>query len=135
MPSPWDAVPDWLNDPAAREFFPDLVAELRDRGRLGQATRYQVGWFCQFLAVFVRATEAVNKRDGLVDEFYGKGEDPAIAMRLPSAEYKVLTNALTQLRRLTKELGLNESASVGTRQEPRERLRSALGQLEAVSHN
>ena len=124
--------PNWLRCDDARSFFPDVVEELRARGRLGYATVYRVAWFCQVLVLYLRAAEACNRPDGLVDEFLGKGEGADVAMRLPSAEYKILSNALTQLRRLTKELGLDEPTATET---GRERLRSSLERAKAIVLN
>lgn len=130
----WSSPPAWMQGAGPREFWADVVEELRGRGRLAIVTRYQVAWFCQVLSIYVRAHERVAMAGGLVDEFAGKDPD-VIAMRLPSAEAKVYFTALTQLRKLTKELGLNELSPAGSAGTPRDRLRSALEQVAAGGFN
>lgn len=140
MPQDWTTPPGWMTGNGAISFWPEIVAELEERGRLRAATRMQVAWFCQLLAVYVRAHQRVLSPDGLVDEFYAKGDDERLAMRLPSAEVKVYFTALAQLRKLTKELGLNDiplapPGRPAAGSSARDQLRHALGQIAAGGLN
>lgn len=102
--------PDWLAEPA-RECWPGVIAELRRRGRIDIVQPQQVAIYCQTFAQYLDLTADVNEWGQTADSESGDYVRAAAQHQLKLVEL---------LRRLTKDLGLNE---------PREEPDDAIGRL------
>lgn len=124
MTDRWTCPPELPPDAAA--WWPEIVAELRARGREADALPLHARILAQLLSQYEKATQFIN-REGMVLEIRNdKGE---LKRQEPAPEFRIQQQLVDKIVRLAKVLGLEERRDESGEQradDPRNRLRELL---------
>lgn len=118
--------PSWVGE-TGREWWPDVVAEIKERGLLNRVSTTQVATYCQILGQFIDATEDLERNGFVVTVNTESSSYETI-----NPKFSVQKDALSRLRQYWSDWGMTPKvvASVGSTRSSRfaglvERLNSA----------